>query len=212
MTSGIKLVCFDLNKTLISENTWLELNQAMGMTPEEDQALFDLYDRGKLTYIDWQKKLEEIYISRGKATREKIFEVIFNYTYLPGAKEAVRYLKESGYTLSLVSGSIDLLVARVAGELGIPHFAANNLFVFNKGGYLATLKCLGEDTGVKAIQLKDQCRSLGIEVTETACVGDGDNDIEIFKLSGHGITFRDSKIEQHAWRVIDSLDQIKGIL
>ncbi len=34
MKTDIRLICFDLNKTLIEENTWLELNLAMGMTNE----------------------------------------------------------------------------------------------------------------------------------------------------------------------------------
>src|SRR3954468_15869726 len=46
----IKLVCFDLDKTLIKQNSWYELNLGLGMTPEEDQALLDGYTQGKFSY------------------------------------------------------------------------------------------------------------------------------------------------------------------
>ncbi len=36
---GIALVCFDLNKTLIKEDSWLNLSLAMGVTQEEDDLL-----------------------------------------------------------------------------------------------------------------------------------------------------------------------------
>jgi len=208
----VKLICFDLNKTLISENTWLELNQAMGMTVEEDKSLFDLYREGKLSYVDWQKELEKIYIGRGKATKKNILKVIFNYTYNPGAKETIEYLKKKGYILSLISGSINLLVERVAKELGISYFSAGNILVFDKNDYLSAIKCLGEDDEVKVIQLQEQCQKLGIDVKEVACVGDGDNDLPIFKLSQHGITFKGSKIESHAWKVINRLSDLQSIL
>lgn len=208
----IKLVCFDLNKTLITENTWLVLNQAMGMTLKEDQTLFDLYEKGKLTYIDWQKELEKIYIQRGKATKENIHKTIFNYTYDPKAKEVIEYLRNKGYILSLISGSIDLLVKQVAKELGILYYSANNMFVFDKNNYLSAIKCLGEDTKIKVFQLNKLCQKLEIGIRETACVGDGINDLEIFKLSQHGITFKESKIEPYAWKVINKLSDLQQIL
>jgi len=212
MKLGIKMVCFDLNKTLIEENTWYELNQAMGMTEDEDQKLFDLFTIGKLSYVDWQKELERIYIERGKATRENIEGIVFNYSYVKGAREIVNYLKYQGYIVSIISGSIDMLVDRVVKELEVDCGEANNFFEFDDNGYLSRLVCLGEDTVTKVKLLEKICKKLGIDTTETVCIGDGDNDKDIFKATGHGITFKDSKIEKYAWKVIDSIDDIKAIL
>jgi len=208
----IKHVCFDLNRTLISENTWLELNKAMGMTEEEDQHFFNLYQAGKLSYVNWQKELEKIYVSRGRAFKENIIPVVFDYTYNPGAKEVVNYLKSKGYLLSLLSGSIDLLVEKVAGELGIEYWFTNNKFVFDENDYLKEIKCLGDDSEVKVDQLKNLCQNLEVEVTETACVGDGDNDAGIFKLTGRGITFKDSKNKKFVWKEIEKLIDLKKLL
>lgn len=212
MRQSIKMVCFDLNKTLIEENTWYELNQAMGMTVEEDQKLFDLYEVGKLSYIDWQKELEKIYIEKGKATRQNIEKIVFGYSYMKGAQDLIRYLKKQDYIVSIISGSVDMLVNRVVEELGMDCGEANNSFEFDKNGYLSELICLGEDTTVKVKLLRKICRRYGISETETVCVGDGDNDREIFMVTGKGITFKGSRIEKYAWKIVNNLNDIKMIL
>ncbi len=212
MNINIKLVCFDLNKTLINENTWYDLNLAMGITAEEDQEMFKRWSSGKLSYVAWQKELERLYITRGKATKERIICIINQYSYATGAQTAITDLQKNGYQLSLISGSIDLLVKKVADELKIPLYSANNSFTFDVNGYLSAINCLGEDNEVKVIQLQDHCQELGIDITQVACVGDGDNDQEIFTLTGHGITFKGSKIESDAWKVINNLKEISTIL
>ena len=77
--TDIKLVCFDLNKTLIEENTWLKLNLAMGVTKEEDEMLLRQYETGVISYLEWQRTLLKIYKKRGDLSLENITENILNY-------------------------------------------------------------------------------------------------------------------------------------
>jgi phosphoserine phosphatase len=60
--------------------------------------------------------------------------------------------------------------------------------------------------------LDDFCRKLGIDITECVCVGDGDNDIELFKKTKHGVTFKGSKIESEAWKTIDNLGELDKVI
>ena len=208
----IKLVCFDLNKTLINENSWLDLNLTMGVTEQEDTLLFNLYDEKIISYEEWQLILNNIYKSRGKANYENIYNSLSNYTYKDGAKKIVLYLKLKKYKVALLSGSIDLLVEKVAKELDIKYYGANNYFIFDSNGDLQNIAVLGDDKLVKLHQLQSFCRNLGISPDECVCIGDGDNDGEIFKYTQHGITFKGSKIEELAWKVINNLSDLEGIL
>ena len=54
-------VCFDLNKTLIHENSWLNLNLALGVTQEEDDELMQQYESGATSYEAANKRLLAIY-------------------------------------------------------------------------------------------------------------------------------------------------------
>jgi phosphoserine phosphatase len=207
----IKLICFDLNKTLIKDNTWYNLNIAMGMTEEEDQSIMSFAEKGFITYEQAQQIIEEIYKRNGKATHENIMQVVLEYTYTAGAEETVKYLKEKGYEIALISGSMNLVVEHIAAELDIALHGANNIFSFNKDNYLENIAVVGEDEIVKLDLLRTFARKLKINLDQCACVGDGDNDSIMFRETGRGITFTGSKIERLAWKTIDSLTDLKTV-
>ncbi len=210
--SPFKLVCFDLNETLIHENTWVDLNRELGVTAKEDQAILKDYEEGRTTYEEGQKRLEKIYKIRNQATKEKVLEVIHKYKYKPDAQETVKYLQQAGYTTCLLSGSIDLLVESVAKELAISLYGSNNKFPFHSDGSLESLTTLGQDAAVKITHLLEFCSQLHIDPTECVCVGDSLSDVGIFQVTEHGITFQDSRIEQFSWKTINSLADLRHIL
>ena len=208
----IKLVVFDFNKTLVKENTWYELNMAMGVTHEEDQKYLELFETGKITYQEWWQHIKKIYDERGNATKENIEKIVRNYTYVEGAKEIIEYLKEKGYTLALITGSMDVLAKDVAEELGIELYAGYNQLIFDHDHKLARVVTHGTDHDFKADMLWKFCNQLDIRVDQAVCVGDGDNDTVLFEISKHGVTFTGSRVEDRAWKVIDKLEDLKGFL
>ena len=212
MSDTIKLVCLDLDETLISDNSWLLLGLALGMTKERDQELYDQYAQGEITYDEWNGLVLREYLKHEDATREGINRIVSLYTLAPGAREAIGYLRERDYELVLISGSLDLFVSRVAHDLGITYYKANNTLVFDDSGRLTNIHTPGDDTEHKLIHLEAFCDLLDIGLTECACIADGANDIDMFRRTGKGITFRGSKIEKDAWKVIDSFYDIPTIL
>jgi len=114
----IKLISFDINKTLIENNTWLELNLAMGMSKFEDEILMKWHKEGVIGYGEAQKIIERLYRAGGKATLVKIKEVVSRYTYKPFVRETIDYLKDKGYEIAIVSASMDVLAGILANDLG----------------------------------------------------------------------------------------------
>ena len=207
-----KLVCFDLNQTLIAENTWYDLNLAMGVTPEEDTLFLKWFEEGIITYEEGQNCLSRIYLSRNRLSKAEVLKVISRYTFRPGAEELVKYLHGKSYKIAIVSGSVDLLVAKVASELNIDYHGANNTLDFDAAGHFRRIICWGEDAQFKLFLLKKFCTELGIGISDCVCVGDGYNDLKIFADTGNGITFKGSKIENYASQTISSLSDLKKIL
>ncbi|MFA6018356.1 MAG: HAD-IB family phosphatase [Patescibacteria group bacterium] len=208
MPSDIKLVCFDLDLTLISHNSWSDLNMALGVSADEDTRLYTEYKTGKITYEEWNALTLEKYLEHADATRDGVTKALSNYRYSDGAREAVRYLQEKGYIVVLISGSIDIIVNLIAKELGITYAKANNTFLFDEHDRLNGITTDGDDRISKARHLEAFCELLGVQMSECACIGDGENDLEMFRRTGKGITFAGSSIESEAWRTINSLHDI----
>lgn len=209
--SEIKLVCFDLDETLIKGRSWKTLNNGLGISDEDDRRWLYEYESGKISYERWNEILLERYLEQDNATRKGITEIFSHYELADGAREAVEYVRSKGYETALISGSIDIMVDLVAHDLGITYAKANNTFIFDDANRLTGIHTFGDDTIGKADHLESFCDKLGISMNECACIGDGENDIEMFRRTGHGITFRGSKIEHDAWKVIDSLKDIPTI-
>lgn len=209
---NIKLICFDLDQTLTKESSWQKLNLTLGISAEEDKKLYRECISGLITYEEWNNKLLERYLEHKDANKEVITNIFSKYLLIDGAREAIEYLKAKGYILVLISGSVDILIEMVAKDLGIPFYKANNAFVFDEKNRLVSIHTSGDDTTAKLAHLESFCEMLDINIKECACVADGANDIEMFKSTGHGITFENSNIKNEAWKVINSFDDLKKIL
>jgi phosphoserine phosphatase len=208
---GVRLICFDLNGTLIRENSWMNINLAMGVSIAEDEELLTQYREGKLSYQEGLDKLLPLYKRGGKFRKDIVSQALFQYTYCDGAKEIISYLQKKNYRTAILSGSFDILVEKVADELHIPLRAANNRFVFDENGEGQSIECAGNDDVFKREKLSEMCNTLHSTPAECACVGDSENDRAIFQLTGKGIALRGSPVEKDAWKVIDRLSDLKTI-
>jgi phosphoserine phosphatase len=128
----IKLVCFDLDQTLINENSWSELSLALSVSKELDDQLYGDFKQGKITYDEWNDRVLAEYMKHENATRTGVSACFSKYTLANGAREAVDYVKNAGYQVALISGSIDVMVNLVAKDLGIRFAKANNTFIFDE--------------------------------------------------------------------------------
>lgn len=111
----------------------------------------------------------------------------------------------------LISGSINILVDIVAKDLDIKYAKANNTFIFDEQDRIKSISSHGDEIVAKANHLESIAEMLSLDIKECACIADGENDIEMFRRTGHGITFKGSSIENEAWKVVGSFDDIKSI-
>lgn len=207
-----KLIIFDLNKTLINENSWRDLNLAMGLTEREDQMLVQWGREGIISDAQGQQIICSTYKKRGNPTRQNIEKVLHAYTYKTNAKEVVNALQTRGYELALISGSMDILVKQVAEELAISRYASNNIFVFDNNDTLERIETIDNDENYKLDQLQKLCSDKGILPSECMCVGDGANDVLLFEATKCGVMFADSEFENSAKYVISDLSELLEIV
>ena len=207
-----ELIIFDLNKTLINENSWLKLNRAMGVTADEDADLLERAARGEITDSEAQLELLNLYQQRGDVSRAHIAQILAEYTYRPFAREVVVELGRRGYELAIISGAMDILVAQVADELGIILWRAGNQFIFDENDELVDIIAPDNDAEAKLEQLKQLAAERNLAMHDCLVVGDGANDLTLFQATGNGVTFTDSAIADQARWVVDDLSKLLEIV
>lgn len=194
--------------------SWLILSEGLGWSSKEALDIFNQARKGEISFIDAERIFTTTYQKSGKANKPSIEEIFNNVEIKEGAKDLISYLKEKGFRIYLVSGAIDIYVESVAEKLGVDGFYANSTLEFDNKGVLQKINYRDNQGEVKVEQLKVLVRKLGTNTDQVVFVGDSENDIEVFKVTKHGIAIHSSseKLKRVSWRVVDSLVEIKNIL
>jgi phosphoserine phosphatase len=194
----IKLVVFDMDSTLIDAETIDELAEAAGVG-DKVAAITEQAMHGKLDYSE--ALTERVRLLEG-LTIEKAHEALDRMPFMPGAKELIEFLKSRGYRTAMISGGFTLAADRVGEALGMDHVVSNELLINNDH---ITGEVTGPLTGEgsKELVLEEISGEYGIEPEECIVIGDGANDICIFKRARYAIAFNSKPIlHEHADVVI----------
>lgn len=227
------IIAFDLNKTLIKDNSWYDLNLAMGITAEEDEFLYRLGPEGEgiLTYAEWINILARLMKARGQASRKNIEDIILKFTYLEGAKETVKAMKDRGLVVGLITGALSPIADKVAHELAMDFVYCNSRMEFGEGDMLQDIHLQGEDFTVKADAV-NTLRKKYPDAREIYYVADGDTDEVIFKVTKGIMVTANQRLHENwkqqaleggeefsahraakvAWKVIDDINKITELV
>lgn len=187
-----------MDSTLIDAETIDELAKAAGVG-REVSAITERAMKGE---IDFSQALKErVKLLKG-LTLEDAIAALDKMPLMPGAKELINFVKSAGYTTAMVSGGFTLSSERVGKLLGIDHVVSNELIV--KEGII-TGEVVGSLTAQnsKELVLEEIAAQHGIAPEDCIVVGDGANDICIFKRARYAIAFNSKPVlRQHADIVI----------
>jgi phosphoserine phosphatase len=205
---AIRLVVFDVDGTLtVHTSIWWRLHEAFG-TQEEGRAFFDKYFAGEITYRQWANNDAGLW--KGKSLNQ-VMEIVRATDLIPGAKETIKSLKAMGISVAILSGGVDLLADDVARRLGIGYVLTNKLRHTN-GTLTGEVEVLVE-WGQKVKNIAQIADHFGVSLKETAFVGDGLNDISVFRRVGLSIAFRPERQEvADAAQAVVRDDDLRGIL
>ena len=179
-----RLVCFDMDSTLIQTEVIDELAVLAGVGPEV-KAITEAAMQGEIDFNESFKQRMKLL----KGLSEKVLQdVAVNLPITKGARRLIDTLKSYGFKTAILSGGFTYFGHYLQKELGIDYVYANQLEI--KEGVL-TGNYLGEivDGNKKAEYLKEISEKEGIDISQTIAVGDGANDLPMLNLAGLGIAF-----------------------
>jgi phosphoserine phosphatase len=202
-----RLVCFDMDSTLIQTEVIDELAELNGVG-EQVRAITESAMNGEIDFSESFKK--RMALLEG-LSEEVLHNVAINLPITKGAHRLMKALKYYGYKTAILSGGFTYFGDYLQKELGIDYVYANQLEI--KDGKL-TGKYLGEivDGAKKAEYLRAIAEKEGIHINQTIAVGDGANDLPMLNLAGLGIAFHAKpKVKENAATSISSLG-LDGVL
>lgn len=181
----IKLVVFDVDGTLTCHSSiWWRLHEHFG-TQKEGKYYYDQYFAGKINYDQWADYDAGLW--KGQSLDE-VLRVVRETELMPGAKEAIQTLKQNGIHVAILSGGLDVLADDIGKRLGIEYVLTNRLLSSDGilTGRVENLVAWGE----KSKEIANVADHFGVNLEETAFVGDGRNDVSVFKHVGLSIAFK----------------------
>lgn len=210
----IKLICFDVDGTLVEGNSWLTLTRGLGCSVKKHLDILKRAQTGKITFHKAERLLIRLYWDSDKANKENINNIFFQVKPRKEAFGIIDYLKQKGCIIYLISGAIDIYVKRIADNLGVDGFFSNSKLEFDNNGLLTKIHYREEQGKIKLEQLKELSEKNEIDIKEIAFIGDSENDLEVFKATGNGIATlpANNDLVRVAWKTVNSLTAIKNIL
>jgi HAD superfamily PSPase-like hydrolase len=210
----IKLVCFDVDGTLVEGTSWWILTKNLGCSVEDTINTFGQATKGEISFAEAERIFTKRYQNSGNANKTFIEKLFQKIEIKNKTKDIISYLKEKGYIIYLISGAIDMYVGAIAKKIGVDGFYANSSLEFDEKGVLKKINYRENQGEVKVEQLQELIKKLGISTEQVVFVGDSENDIEAFKFTKHGIAINSAneELKKVSWRVINSLLDIKNIL
>ncbi|RME55320.1 HAD family hydrolase [Candidatus Woesearchaeota archaeon] len=203
-----KLVAFDVDGTLISEQVWKRLHTHFGMEDDFNEKNITLYRQGKLTYSDWVKSDIDIWKKKG-ATKSLIKEGLKDVKLVDGAKELIQELKKMGYKLAIISGSLNVAIEHVFPDYeDYFDYIFLNKILFDDEGNIVDVESTKFDHEGKAAALAHIAKLEGLSLQECVFVGDNYNDVDIAKIAGLSIAFncRDKNLAEVCDVIVNSND------
>lgn len=179
-----RLVCFDMDSTLIQAEVIDELARKAGVY-EQVSNITEAAMRGDIDFSESFKQR----IALLKGLDESILkEVAENLPLTEGAERLFRILKKYGYRTAILSGGFTYFGNYLKTKLGIDYVFANELEI--KDGKLSG-RHIGDiiDGEKKAELLKLIAFKEDIHLEQVIAVGDGSNDLPMLRLAGLGIAF-----------------------
>lgn len=180
-----RLVCFDMDSTLIEAEVIDELAIAAGVG-DEVIAITEAAMRGELDFKEsFARRLALL-----KGLDESVLaEIAERLPVTEGAERLISTLSKLGYKTAILSGGFNYFGRYLQNKLGIDYVYANELEVVD-GKVTGNVSGVVVDGARKAELLRELAAKESLSLEQVIAVGDGANDLPMLSIAGLGIAFR----------------------
>ncbi|MGQ0535979.1 MAG: HAD family hydrolase [Methanobacteriota archaeon] len=198
-----RFITIDLDGTLVSGTVYEHVAAGLGKRAVI-QALDRDLDAGRIALPDWNERGFELF--RGMEV-QKAHETLAAAPWIRNIPEAVHELKHLGLEVGVLTDNPRFMV-EVLSLKGFDHLVCADSKVAD--GLVVARQ--GKDD--KLANLKDYCRDRHWTLHETIHVGNGTNDVPVFRAAGHSIAVNPEKpvVSESARDVIPRLTDLRQVV
>lgn len=202
-----RLICFDMDSTLIKTEVIDELAERAGV----GKQVKEITERAMRGEIDFRESFKER-VTLLKGLDESVMkDIAVNLPITEGVDRLMYVLKKYGYKIAILSGGFTYFGNYLKEKYGIDYVYANNLEIIDgklTGRYLGDIV----DGKRKAELLQLIAQIENVDIAQTIAVGDGANDLPMLSIAGLGIAFHAKpKVKANARQSISTIG-IDGVL
>ncbi len=180
-----RLICFDMDSTLIQEECIDELARKHGVY-DQVAAITASAMRGEIDFKESFTKRCKLLKGLDVSVMREIAE---NMPFTEGIDRLMYVLKKYGYKIAILSGGFTFFGEYIQKKYGIDYVYANELEIDEDGKLTGNYKGEIVDGKRKAELLKLIAQVEKVDLQQTIAVGDGANDLPMLSEAGLGIAF-----------------------
>lgn len=203
-----RLICFDMDSTLIRTEVIDELADRAGVGPQV-RAITESAMRGEIDFCE--SFTRRVALLKGLDV-SVMKEIADNLPITEGVEHMMEVLKRSGYKTAILSGGFTYFGNSLKNRFGFDYVYANELEIGPDGKL--TGRYVGDivDGKRKRELLKLLAQVENINIAQTIAVGDGANDLPMLSEAGLGIAFHAKpKVKAEASQSISTIG-LDGVL
>ncbi|MBQ7942246.1 MAG: phosphoserine phosphatase SerB [Muribaculaceae bacterium] len=202
-----RLICFDMDSTLIETEVIDELAMRAGVG-DEVKAITESAMRGE---IDFKESFTQRVALLKGLDASVMRDIAENLPMSEGIERLMTVLKRTGYKIAILSGGFTYFGNYLKQKFGIDYVYANELEIIDgklTGRYVGDIV----DGKRKAELLRLLAQVENVNIAQTIAVGDGANDLPMLSIAGLGIAYHAKpKVKAGAKQSISTIG-IDGVL